>query len=220
MTAAAWVAAVGQLGGDPQAAGVSGADLERRWGETHRSYHTITHLEAVLRDAAWLAGELGLDAAERATVALAACAHDVVYDARPGDDERASAEWARQALTGCGLADEVAERVAGLVLATIDHVAGASDTLAAVLLDADLAVLGAEPEDYARYVEGVRAEYAALSEKEFRRGRARILQALRARVPLYRTAPARRSWEAPARRNIDAELAKPLGTRGSQGGTG
>ena len=41
------------------------------------------------------ADEVGLDDDTAALVALAACAHDVVYDGRPGADERASAEWAR-----------------------------------------------------------------------------------------------------------------------------
>jgi predicted metal-dependent HD superfamily phosphohydrolase len=217
--AAAWLGAVGRLGGDLRAARASGADLERRWAQAHRRYHTATHLEAILRDAAWLAGELGLDEAEHAVIALAACAHDVVYDARPGDDERASAEWARQALTGCGLADQVVERVAGLVLATIDHAAGDADPLAAVLLDADLAVLGSEPDDYERYVAGVRAEYAAVPDDEFRRGRASVLEALRARNPLFRTEPGRDRWEARARHNLDAELAR-LGAAGGMPPTG
>lgn len=202
----AWRAAVLHLGGRREPAAASGAEVERRWAEPHRRYHSTGHLEAVLRDACWLADELGLDDDDRALVVLAACAHDVVYDRRPGDDERASAEWARGRLTDCGLPATSVERVVDLVLATSDHDADAADRPAAVLLDADLAVLGADPAEYARYATAVREEYAAVPEDEFRRARARVLASLLDRQPLYRTAPARRAWEAQARRNLTAEL--------------
>jgi predicted metal-dependent HD superfamily phosphohydrolase len=201
-----WCAAVRRLGGDPTAAAAAGAELERRWAEPHRHYHSTAHLEAVLRDAEWLAGEVRLGEDDGAVVALAACAHDVVYEGRAGADEQASAEWARERLAACGLAAETVARVGALVLATVDHVAG-DDRAAEVLLDADLAILGAAPEDYARYVAAVRAEYAAVPDDEFRRGRARVVAALRDRDQLYRTEPARRRWEAQARHNLAAELA-------------
>jgi predicted metal-dependent HD superfamily phosphohydrolase len=202
----AWVAAARQLGGALEAATDAAADLERRYAEPHRRYHTTTHVAAVVRDAAWLAGELGLDDDTQAVVALAACAHDVVYDARPGVDEQASADWARRQLRACGIAEEQIERVTGLVLATISHSSATDDPGAAALLDADLAILGAEPEVYARYVTAVREEYAAVPEDMWRSGRAAVLNALAARDPLYLTQPARRRWETQARTNVATEL--------------
>jgi predicted metal-dependent HD superfamily phosphohydrolase len=203
----AWRVAVRRLGGRPEPAAAAAAELERRWAEPHRRYHTGAHLEAVLRDSAWLADEVGLDAVDRAVLTLAACAHDVVYDAVPGEDERASADWARQQLTDCGVPRAAVERVAGLVLATVAHDAAADDPAAAVLLDADLAVLAGQPSDYARYAAAVRQEYAAVADADFRAGRARVLAALLERTPLFRTAPARQRWEEAARRNVAAELA-------------
>jgi predicted metal-dependent HD superfamily phosphohydrolase len=202
----AWSAAVRQLGGrvDP---GV-GTDLERRWAEPHRHYHGTAHLEAVLRDVSRLADEVQLDAHERAVVTIAACAHDVVYDARPGADERASAEWVRGALASCAVASQVIDRVAALVLATIDHAVGVGDQAGAVLMDADLAVLAAAPPEYGDYVAGVRAEYARLPDDQWRPGRARVLSGLLERDRLYLTDPARSWWEEPARGNLAAELSR------------
>lgn len=144
-----WSDAVATLGG------TSGAwpRLEARYAEPHRRHHTLTHAAAVARDSAWLAG--GLGDTERAIVAVAAWTHDVVYDAKPGEDERASAAWAREALAG--VAEAHVERVQGLILATIGHDAPADDLLATALLDADLAVLGAPEAQYAAYARGARS---------------------------------------------------------------
>jgi predicted metal-dependent HD superfamily phosphohydrolase len=204
--ARAWVAATAALGGRVEAARDAGAELARRYAEPHRSYHTGAHVDAVVREVAELAGAEHLDEAESAAVTLAACAHDVVYDARPGADERASAEWARSRLTRCGLATAVADRVVELVLTTITHLGAPGDLGAAVLLDADLAILGAPPTDYAGYVTSVRREYAAVPDAEWRTGRAAVLDALLTRPRLYLTASAFARWEEPARRNVEAEL--------------
>jgi predicted metal-dependent HD superfamily phosphohydrolase len=192
-----WDDAIRVLGGDPRP-----TDLDARYAEPHRRYHDTTHVRQVVRDAVALT-----EGRDRALVALAAWAHDVVYDGRPGDDERASAAWARRELTAARLAEADITRVEGLVLATLDHTASPGDHLADALLDADLAILGAEPADYERYRRAVREEYAHVADDDWRVGRAAVLRSLAAREPLYRTAAARERWAASARRNLAAELA-------------
>jgi len=201
-----WTGAVCLLGGDPQVAAAAAADLGARYAESHRRYHNSAHVQAVLQDAAVLAGELRLPAEERAVLAIAAGAHDVVYDGRPGDDERRSASWARDWLTRAGVGEVHVARAEKLVLATVTHSAPPDDLTAWVLLDADLAVLGADPEVYDRYRAAVREEYAALDEPSWRAGRAAVMSGLLARDPLYGTGAARRRWEAMAMANIAREL--------------
>jgi predicted metal-dependent HD superfamily phosphohydrolase len=173
--------------------------------EPHRQYHNRQHVLAVRADAASLAQQLRVQ--EPAEVQLAACAHDVVYDGKPGDDERASAAWAQQALQDAGVAAVVAERVAALVLATIDHVAADDDVPAQILLDADLAILAAPPEQYDAYARAVRREYAAVPDDLWQLGRGSVLQQLLDKNPLYLTPAARERWEAAARENLRRELA-------------
>jgi predicted metal-dependent HD superfamily phosphohydrolase len=189
-----WDEAVRALGGTP-----APTDLEERYAEPHRKYHNLTHVRQVVRDAVALT-----EGRDRALVALAAWAHDVVYDGRPGEDERASAAWARANLTAVRLAEADIDRVEGLVLATVDHSAPPGDRVAQALLDADLAVLAAEPEAYERYRQAVRAEYAHVSDDDWRTGRTAVLRSLLAKDPLYLLA---HHWEAPARRNLAGELA-------------
>ncbi|WHT16996.1 hypothetical protein N8J89_28195 [Crossiella sp. CA-258035] len=199
----AWVTAVTRLGGDSDTARRSGVELIERYREPHRRYHDLAHVEAVLRDSAWLGAELGLSEVDIAVLALAAAAHDVVYDGVPGQDERRSAEWARERLGAAGVAQEHRSAVARLVLATIDHLG--EDPLTLALLDADLAVLGGTEAEYDRYARAVRAEYAHVSEPDWQRGRGAVLAGLIAREPLYRSAPARARWEARAKANLKRE---------------
>jgi predicted metal-dependent HD superfamily phosphohydrolase len=192
-----WRAAVAALGGTPDA----WPRLESRYGEPHRRYHTLTHAAAVARDSAWLAG--GLGETDRAVVAVAAWTHDVVYDANPGEDERASAVWAREALTG--VAEAHVERVESLILATIEHDAPADDHLATALLDADLAILGAPEARYAAYAGAVRQEYAKYPDDVWREGRIAVLEGMLSRT-LYRSEAARTRWASAATANLTAEL--------------
>ncbi len=197
------MSAVRALGGDGDVA----ADLAARYAEPHRRYHDTAHVLAVLRDSAALAAELRLPPEERAVLTLAAAAHDVVYDGRPGEDERRSAEWAVSWLRRAGVSAGHVSRVEELVLATLTHAAPDGDLTAQALLDADLAILGAGEATYDRYRTAVRAEYAPISTELWRAGRSAVLADLLAREPLYATAAARARWEAAAKVNLARELA-------------
>jgi predicted metal-dependent HD superfamily phosphohydrolase len=193
----AWHTAISALGGT-----LVETDLVARYGEPHRRYHDLDHARAVARDSVLL---VPLSDQERAVLVLAACAHDVVYDAVPGTDEQRSADWAREWLGRSGLA-AVADRVAELVLMTIKHAADPDDAVACALLDADLSVLGSSPIDYDAYAAAVRQEYSAVSDEAWRTGRSRVLGSLLERDKLFLTPAGRDRWEARARRNLAREL--------------
>ncbi|WP_336030056.1 HD domain-containing protein [Geodermatophilus sp. FMUSA9-8] len=188
------------LAGDSPAARDEWAAVVAAWSEPHRRYHDLRHLAAVLG----LVGELGAAAADPAAVALAAWYHDVVYDPRRGDNERASADRARAGLAGLVPEARLAE-VERLVLLTAGHAAEPGDANGAVLCDADLAVLAGPPEAYAAYASAVREEYGHLPDDVFTAGRTAVLESLLALPALYRL-PATREWEPRARANLAAEL--------------
>lgn len=185
----------------PQALDV-GADLLRRWNEAHRHYHAATHLLAVL-DAV---DALAPDAHSPDTVRLAAWFHDAVYDGRPGADECASADLARTALTRLGLPRDRIDEVARLVLLTASHDPAPDDPDGAVLCDADLAVLGGSPGEYAAYAAAVRQDYAQVPDDVFNAGRAAVLKNLLDHQPLFHTEIGWDRWESAARRNLETEL--------------
>jgi predicted metal-dependent HD superfamily phosphohydrolase len=164
-----------------------------------RGYHDLRHLSEVLEHVDELMAD---DDPARETVLLAAWFHDAVYDGRSDDEER-SARLAEVELAGSPQAPEVGR----LVRLTSTHRPAEDDVAGQVLCDADLAILAAAPARYASYVEGVRAEYAHVPDRDFAAGRAAVLRDLLAKPTLFHTSTARERWEQPARQNLERELA-------------
>src|SRR5947209_4025145 len=79
------------------------------------------------------------------------------------------------------------DEVARLVLLTKTHATGPDDRSGQALLDADLAVLGADPADYDRYAADIRREYAWVPEDAYRDGRRRVLEGFLRRPRLFQT---------------------------------
>ncbi len=202
--ATAWAEAVTDAGcpADPEHVAAQGHRLLERWSEPHRRYHDLRHLRAVLDGLDLLATPDHAPASAR----LAAWFHDAVYEGRPGADEQASAVLARQVLAELGAPAALAEEVARLVLVTADHAVADEDAPAALMVDADLAILAAPAPVYADYTRAVRAEYAQVPDADFAAGRRAVLVALLDRPQLFRTPLGARLWEAAARANVAAEL--------------
>jgi predicted metal-dependent HD superfamily phosphohydrolase len=146
--------------------------------------------------------------AEAQALELALWFHDAVY--RPGgtDNEQASSELAVRWASALGLAPALGRRAAGLILATRHEPSGAPagpDPTVALLLDIDLAVLGAPWSRYLRYERGIAREYSAMPPEAFREGRARLLRGFLERRAFYAT-PGFRKLERRARANLTRAL--------------
>ncbi len=174
-------------------------ELLAAYADPSRGYHDTRHLTEVLDRLDELAAA-GEDF-DRVAVVLAAWFHDGVYDGGPAAEER-SAQWAEQALP-----PDVAAEVARLVRMTEHHRPDESDRNGRALSDADLAILAAGPERYAKYVAAVRREYAHVSDADFATGRGLVLRDLLAKPALFQTRHGHDAWEATARANLLAELA-------------
>ncbi|CAL9468414.1 hypothetical protein SUDANB120_02788 [Streptomyces sp. enrichment culture] len=179
------------------------------WSEPQRRYHTTAHLADVLARIDVLSADA--PAADRAAVELAAWFHDAVYRPDRSENEERSAALAERALRELGIAEDRTAEVARLVRLTTTHDPAPGDTNGEVLCDADLAVLAADPDAYAAYAAAVRAEYGFVPDDAFRAGRAAVLRQLLDLPRLFRTPYGAAHWEAPARRNLTAELAALTG---------
>jgi predicted metal-dependent HD superfamily phosphohydrolase len=178
-------------------------DLLDRWGEEHRRYHGRTHLLAVLE----ALDLLSAPARPPRAVVLSAWFHDAVYRGVAGQDEEESARLAEDRLRHAGLPAAEVDEVARLVRLTADHRPEPGDDAGALLSDADLSVLGAEPAAYARYLADVRQDFAHIGDEDFAAGRAAVVRGLLDLDPLFHTARARGLWLEAARRNLRGELA-------------
>ena len=173
------------------------------YSEPHRKYHTMQHLQECfahlerVRSFAEHAGE----------VELALWFHDAVYDTRRKDNEERSAEWARDSAIAAGIGEDQASRIYELVMAT-RHDAVPVGRDAAVLVDIDLAILGADEVRFDEYEIQVREEYSWVPGPLYRRGRRKILQEFVSRESIYSTEYFRVECEARARSNIARSLAR------------
>lgn len=181
------------------------AELVSAWARPTRKYHTLQHLEECLALTRIWGAALAQE--EQALLLLAVWFHDAVYSPREANNERLSAGWALEALGKLGVGAEAVERIARLVLATEHRApAPAGDHLTDLLLDIDLAILGAPAVRFAEYEAQVRAEYAFLSDAAYAAGRGKVLAYFRDKAfsfpsNLYRTA-AGRTLLAQARVNL------------------
>ncbi|MBI2768748.1 MAG: N-methyl-D-aspartate receptor NMDAR2C subunit [Burkholderiales bacterium] len=173
------------------------------WTEKHRKYHTLQHLRECMShlDAAYE------EANQPAEIRLALWFHDAYYDPRRKDNEARSAQWASESILQAGLAPEVAQRVHTMVMATCTH-SPAADRDLQLLLDIDLAILGAEAPRFDESDLQVRAEYAHVPDAEFREGRTRVLTGFLERPRLYGTPFFHDALEERARDNLRRSLAR------------
>ncbi|MGJ7610002.1 MULTISPECIES: HD domain-containing protein [unclassified Variovorax] len=178
------------------------AELQRRYGEPQRHYHTMQHLGECL---SWFEREQAL--AERpGEVALALWFHDAVYDVHAHDNEARSADWARQALRAAGAGDAAADRVHALVMAT-RHDAVPEGRDAELLIDIDLSILGAERARFDDYEQQVGAEYAFVPLEVRLPRRREILQRFLDRPAIYATPRMHALLETRARLNLQRSIA-------------
>ena len=142
------------------------------------------------------------------TVYLAVFFHDAIYDASSTTNEQDSAELATSFLTANNVTGSVIQTVEQLILATAAHLQKTTALDAEWFLDADLAILAAEPETYSQYVLAIRQEYSESSDATFRAGRLRFLETILDAPYLYRTDILRERFEVSARANLQNELAQ------------
>ncbi len=182
---------------EPSLADRTFEDVRSHYAGPGRFYHTLSHVQTVLQ----AVESLGSDARNPNAVKLAAWLHDVVYDSRASDNEERSAAYAERLCENLSIPER--PLVASLILKTKTHDAG-EDIDAQVLLDADLAILGASEAVYRIYAENIRKEYAWVPESEYRQGRLRVLQSFLSRPRIFHLLC---RLEAPARQNLAAEIA-------------
>ncbi|WP_457417847.1 HD domain-containing protein [Roseateles sp. P5_E7] len=176
-------------------------ELLDRYAERHRAYHSQQHLAECLA----LFDELRHLAERPAEIEIALWFHDAIYDVHRHDNEVRSADWARDALLDAGAAVDAADRVEALVLAT-RHSAAPATPDEQLLVDIDLAILGAAPARFAEYEAQIGVEYAHVPPAVFNEKRGAILAGFLARPALYGTPALGARLEAAARANLQAAI--------------
>ena len=96
------------------------------------------------------------------------------------------------------------DRICALILSLKRHSLPRNDIDALALNDADLGALAVEPQQYKRYRQLVRQEYAHIPAEDYLRARLTIITRLLDREMLF-SSPLGQRWERAARQNLQAE---------------
>lgn len=176
-------------------------ELDALYSESHRAYHTWTHIRECLD--VW--DRCPEEARDPEALEFAIWLHDAVYRPLRSGNEEESAALASRWLEQCPSAVIDEGVVTGLILAT-RHPVDPKTRDQALLQDIDLHVLGASAERYTEYEEQVRKEYRLVPGPLFRRRRAQLLEELLRPRFLFHTEWFREQFEAAARRNLEHAL--------------
>lgn len=172
-------------------------DLVRHYCEPHRAYHNCQHLEECLH----VRRRINAACHAPAEIDLALWFHDAIYDPLRRDNELRSAQWLDDVARDSGLGDETRHRLHGLIMVTRHDGTPASED-EAVLVDTDLAILGAPAERFEEYDRQVRREYRYVPLFMYRRKRRQVLEGFLARERIYTTVPYFNAFEQQARLNL------------------
>lgn len=179
--------------------------LQVAYASPPRAYHNFQHVQEVLRHYHEVAAGPGWS--QPAEVGLAVLYHDAIYEAGRRDNETRSAELAvTHVARWWPTAGIDAQRVVDLIELTARHGTLQPvdvDDEAALFLDCDMAILGAEPALFDAYDRGIAAEYRGhVPAWLFKLNRRRFLKALLARPRIYLSDFFHQRYDTQARRNL------------------
>lgn len=175
-------------------------DIVARYAESHRHYHNLHHLEAVVAELEPLQAKLhSWDA-----IVLAVAYHDIMYDVSRQDNEAKSATYAIHQLHSI-ISREVLEVCRDMIIATRSHEYSANSDIN-YFTDADLSILGAKSEEYQQYAANIRAEYSIYPDLLYNAGRKKVLQHFLDMKQIFKTPEFYQRYEESARSNLKTEL--------------
>ncbi|PJZ67409.1 hypothetical protein CH371_05100 [Leptospira wolffii] len=176
-------------------------EIETRYSEPQRYYHTLEHLSYFLRRLTEFRDRIG----DWPMILVAMFYHDIVYDPKDSQNEENSAILARERVGSLGIAPDRMEYCRNLILATKAH-GSASDFDTKVFLDCDLSILGADRESYSKYASHIRREYGIYPDGVYIPGRKKVLEHFLGMDFIFKTEEYRDKREKQARENLTWEL--------------
>ena len=131
--------------------------------------------------------------------------HDIIYDASRKDNEEQSAKIAAARLKRIGVKESDIELCYNQILATQSHL-HSKDADTNYFTDADLSILGREPQIYQEYVKNVRNEYSIYPTFIYNRGRKKVLNHFLTMDRIFKTDVFHNQYETQAKMNLKEEL--------------
>ena len=168
-----------------------------------RHYHTLIHLRSIWEELQ----PVRMLIQDWPVMLFAIAYHDFEYNILRNDNEEKSAEVAVKKLMRLNLTTEQLNRCRQHILATKGHTVS-EDNDCNFFTDADLSVLGADPDVYRFYSKNVRKEYRYYPDLLYKPGRKKVLKFFLDMPRIYKTDHFFNLYEDQARFNLSEELNK------------
>lgn len=178
------------------------AEIERKYSDKKRYYHTLNHLENLFQQLT----EIKPQIKDWDVVLFSLYYHDVIYNSVKSDNEQKSAELAEKRMKFIGIPLATIERCKAQIMATQAHFLSENEDTN-FFTDADLSVLGQSWEMYSEYYRNVRKEYAIYPDLIYNAGRKKVLKHFLAMERIFKTDYFYLKFEEQARVNLEKELA-------------
>ena len=166
-----------------------------------RKYHNLKHIHNMLM----LFDDVSHLIQNPLSMELAIFYHDFVYNPRARDNEKQSVK-AMIPILGDILGYSRLGDVKALISATSHHQGVIHKGDSRYIVDLDLAILGAEPELYKTYADGIRSEYSHVDSQIYHHGRRSFLLQMLDMDHIYNTQVMRQRFEKQAVHNISSEI--------------
>ncbi len=175
-------------------------EIDKNYTKPDRYYHNLTHLNHLVNElephkdkfVSW------------DTIVFAIAYHDIIYNTLKSNNEEKSAEFARKKLINIAFPEKLTTFCGQLILATKRH--EVSDLQTNLFIDADLSILGTDPETYKVYSKQIRLEYSIYPDIVYNSGRKKMLTHFLKMNNIYKTKDFLIKYESIARINLHTEL--------------
>jgi len=181
-------------------------EIETFYCEEHRHYQNLDHIENLFA----CYDQYKQAIKKHHVVAYAIFYHDIIYFPGKNDNEEQSAAVAENALQQLRVPKDLIETVSHYIRATTDHHSYKDDDDdLKFFLDFDLSILSSTRNEYKKYLQNIRKEFAQVPDAQFRWGRSAYAQKWLQLPHLFFT-EAFRAKEHIARENLRWELEEGL----------
>lgn len=176
-------------------------ELQSRYSEKHRFYHTLDHLRHLYTQFECCKAFLK----STDSVAFALFYHDIIYRPWSNKNEKLSAVFCEARLKLMEVPATLIEETKELILITSEHQADYCGDQE-YFIDMDLSILGSPPEIYHGYTENIRKENAFMPGWLYSRRRKSFLETMLKRSSVYHTDTFQNKLEKQAQLNLSMEL--------------
>lgn len=171
--------------------------VKKFYSEPHRHYHNFEHIKACLEHFDTVIDKLS----NPLLVEISIWFHDLIYNPKKSNNEKQSAELAKQFLQPSTLTPSQITIICHNIIATI-HPSKPTSPDQAYLLDIDLSILASDNELYDQYENWIRKEYQHVPTFFFTLGRKKLLRSFLELDSIYYTDYFRDLWQKKAVSNI------------------